>query len=80
MPSVTNKSAEAVGNAVSVYLKKFAQVKSNKPVLAKLKEQLGLYMEHTKSGDQFQEILDLLISKVDAYLSANDVELLIQNL
>jgi hypothetical protein len=80
MPSITNKSVDAVTNAVGVYLKKFAIVKTNKPILKKLQEQLALYVEHTKNGEQFQEILDLLTSKLDAYLKADDVELLIQNL
>lgn len=80
MPAVTGKSVEAVTNATVVYLKKFTLVKSDKAVLGKLKEQLGLYMEHSKNVDQFQEILELLFSKADNYLKANDVELLIQNL
>ena len=80
MPGVTGKSAEAVTNATVVYLKKFSMVKTNKDVLSKLKDQLGLYLEHSKNADQFAEILDLLVSKADSYLSANDVELLVQNL
>lgn len=80
MPGVTGKSVEAVTNATVVYLKKFAIVKTNKDVISKLKDQLGLYLEHSKNVEQFQEILDLLISKADSYLSANDVELLVQNL
>ena len=80
MPAVTSKSVEAVTNATVVYLKKFSIVKTNKEVLSKLKDQLALYMEHTKNGDQFTEILELLVSKADSYLNANDVELLVQNL
>jgi hypothetical protein len=80
MPGVTGKSAEAVTNATVVYLKKFSIVKTNKDVISKLKDQLGLYLEHSKNADQFAEILDLLVSKADSYLSANDVELLVQNL
>lgn len=80
MPGVTGKSVEAITNATVVYLKKFSIVKSNKEVLAKLKEQLGLYIEHTKKGEEFTEVLELLTSKVDTYLKANDVELLVQNL
>jgi hypothetical protein len=80
MPGVTGKSVEAVTNATVVYLKKFSIVKTNKDVVGKLKDQLGLYMEHSKNADQFSEILELLISKADSYLSANDVELLVQNL
>lgn len=80
MPGVTGKSAEAVTNATVVYLKKFSIVKTNKDVLGKLKEQLALYLEHSKNAEQFAEILDLLVSKADSYLQANDVELLVSNL
>jgi hypothetical protein len=80
MPAITNKSVEAVTNATVVYLKKFAIVKTNKDVLAKLKDQLSLYLEHSKNAEQFAEILDLLTSKADAYLGANDVEMLVSNL
>jgi hypothetical protein len=80
MPSVTAKSVEAVTNATVVYLKKFSIVKTNKDVISKLKDQLGLYTEHSKNIEQFSEILELLVNKADSYLSANDVELLVQNL
>lgn len=80
MPSVTGKSVEAITNATVVYLKKFSIIKTNKEVLAKLKDQLALYLEHSKNADQFQEILELLLSKADSYLSANDVEMLVSNL
>lgn len=80
MPAATGKSVEAVTNATVVFLKKFSIVKTNKDVLKKLKEQLALYVENTKKGEDFAEVIDLLNSKVDSYLSANDVELLVQNL
>lgn len=80
MPGVTAKSAEAVANATIVFLKKFSIVKTNKDVLAKLKEQLGLYMEHSKNAEQFSEIIELLLKKVDTYLGADDVQKLVENL
>lgn len=80
MPGVTNKSAEAVGNAVQVYLKKFSIIKTNKPILAKLKEQLGLYMEHSPKAGDFTEVLDVLNKKLDLYLNSNETEQLISNL
>jgi len=80
MPSVTGKSIEAVTNATVVYLKKFSMVKTNKPVLEQLKSQLALYADNTKNGEQFTDILELLLSKADSYLAANDVELLVSNL
>lgn len=80
MPGITNKSEEAVTNATVVYLKKFSIVKTDKKTLGKLKEQLGLYIEHTKNGEKFQEILDLLTKKVELYLKSDDVAQLVANL
>lgn len=80
MPGVTGKTPEAVTNATVVYLKKFTLVKTNKEVLGKLKDQLALYTEHSKNAEQYQEILDLLISKADGYLASNDVQMLVDNL
>ena len=80
MPGVTNKTEEAVTNATIVYLKKFSIVKSDKDTLSKLKTQLSLYMEHTKNGEQFQEILALLLKKLDVFLKSDDVAQLVANL
>lgn len=80
MPGITGKDVEAITNATVVYLKKFSIVKTNKPVLSKLKDQLALYTEHTKKGEDFQEILELLVRKADAYLGSDEVEKLVQNL
>lgn len=80
MPGVTGKNKEAIELAVAVYLKKFSQVKTNKDVLKKLQEQLGLYMEHTKNGDEFVEILELLTRRVENYLKADEPQILAENL
>lgn len=80
MPGVTGKSQEAVQNATTVFLKKCVQAKTNKPVLNKLKEQLALYVESSKNAEQFEEILQLLFSKIDTYLKSDDVQQLMANL
>jgi hypothetical protein len=80
MPAVTGKNNEQLSAAVSVYVKKFTLVKTNKEVLSMLKTQLGLYMEHSKKAEEFTEILDLLLGKVDTYLKSDDVAQLIANL
>lgn len=80
MPGVTGKTVEAVTNATVVFLKKFSIVKTNKEVIRKLKEQLALYAEHTKNGDNFADILELLSTKADSFLAANETEALIANL
>ncbi len=80
MPAVAGKTAEQVGNAIQVFVKKFAQVKTNKPVLTQLKGQLALFIEHCKNAEDFVEILELLDRKADEYLKSDDVEKLVANL
>lgn len=80
MPALTNKNPEQLGNAVQVYLKKFVIIKTNKKVLEKLKEQLTIFVENTKNGEDFVDILELLQGKLELYLNSNDVELLVANL
>lgn len=80
MPALTAKTEEQTGNAVKVFLKKFAPAKTNKNVLKRLKEQLAIYTAHTTRGEEFSEILELLDRKVDNYLKAEDVEQLLNNL
>jgi len=80
MPAVTGKTQDAVSNAVQVYLKKFSMFKTNKDVLSKLKDQLSIYVEHSKNVDQFVDIIDLLVSKLEGYMKADDIQLLADNL
>lgn len=80
MPGATSKSEEAVTNATLVYRKKFAPWKSDKKTLEKLKGQLALYIEGCPDAEQHQEILDMLLRRVDVYLAADDVIALAQNL
>lgn len=80
MPAVTSKSVEVVTNATLVYLKKFSIVKTNKSVLTKLADQLALYVEHSPRASEFTEIIELLNSKLETYLQADEIEQLISNL
>lgn len=80
MPAIANKKKEAVELAAGVFVKKFASVKTNKEILTILKNQLALYVEHTKKGEEFSEIIEVLTKKLDTYLKADDPALLLQNL
>ena len=80
MPGATGKSEEAVTNATLVYRKKFAPWKSDKKTLEKMKGQLALYIEGCPEAEQHQEILDMLIRRVDMYLKADDIVALAANL
>jgi hypothetical protein len=79
MPGLTGKTAEQVGLATQIYLKKFAMVKTNKPILSKLKDQLALYME-TPNAENFSDVLELLLRRVDAYLSAEEMVIAADNI
>ena len=79
MPGLTGKTADQVGLATQIYLKKFAMVKTNKPILGKLKEQLALYME-TPNAENYSDVMELLLRRVDAYLNAEEMVILADNL
>lgn len=72
MPGRTGKSVEAVGTAADIFAKKLLQVKTNKPVLEKLKQQLSIYSE-SESAEQFEEVLAFLVKRIDIYLAAGEV-------
>lgn len=80
MPALTGKTEENIANAILVYTKKFSIVKSNKDVLKMLQAQLAIYVNNTKKGAEFAEIVELLDRKVKGYLAADDVEQLVANL
>lgn len=72
MPAATGKKEEAIAAAVTVYLKKFAQIKTDKKSLGVLKNQLAIYMNTTSRGEDFSEIIELLNKKVDVYLNSDE--------
>jgi len=79
MPSVAGKTPEQVGLACQIYVKKFVQIKTNKPLLKKQQEQLALYMD-TPNAEQFQDVLELLLRRLDTYLNAEEPMILAENL
>lgn len=79
MPGVTGKTQEACSNATLVYLKKMAPVKTDKKILNLLKQQLAIYVEQP-SAEQYSEILDVLTRRIETYLAADDIALIVQNL
>lgn len=76
MPGVTGKSVEQVTRAAKIYQNKFAMVKSNKPVLKKLHEQLSLYIMNTPRAEEFTEAVKFLTEKATTLLSQDDSKLL----
>lgn len=76
MPAVTGKTAEQVGNAVKLFLNKFQAVKSNKPVIAKLKEQLAIYVSNSPNAEEYGDAVKFLSEKADTLLAADETALL----
>ena len=76
MPGVTGKKPEQIANASKILLNKFQQVKTNKPVLALLKEQLGIYANSSPNAEQYSDCISFLVEKADNFLSMDDAQLL----
>lgn len=76
MPGVTGKTAEQVGNAAKLFLNKFQQVKTNKPVIEKLLEQLGIYANSSPNAEEFADAVKFLKDKGETLLAADEAALL----
>ena len=76
MPSITGKTVDQIGNAAKILLNKFAAVKTNKPVLKLLKEQLALYVSNSTNAEQFTDCVEFLMDKATTLLGMTDADLL----
>lgn len=76
MPSLTGKNAEQVGNAAKLLTAKFQPVKTNKKVIAFLKEQLGMWFTNTSNAEEFAEVYDFLDKKAEVLQLADEAALL----
>lgn len=76
MPSVTGKSSEQVALAAKLFANKFQQVKTNKPVISKLREQLAIYANNSTQAENFSDCIKFLNDKAEALLQADEAALL----
>lgn len=76
MPEAANKSLEQVTNMSKILLNKLAQVKTNEAVLEMVVAQLAIYMENTKSPEEYTDCVAFLLDKADAFLNLSPEELL----
>ena len=76
MPGITGKTEEQVSLAAKLFLNKFQSVKSNKPVLKKLKEQLAVYTNGSPNAENFVDCVKFLDEKADALLVADEAAML----
>ena len=76
MPGVTGKSEDQIKNAVKILLNKFQQVKTAKPIIKLLKDQLALYVANSPNAEQYSEAVEFLVEKADKFLNVSEADLL----
>jgi len=76
MPGLTGKTEEQVSLAAKLFLNKFQSVKSNKPVLKKLKEQLAVYTNGSPNAENFVDCVKFLDEKASTLLVADEAAML----
>lgn len=76
MPAITQKTKEQVELAAKVFVSKFANAKTNKPVLKVLQGQLALYINATQIGEEIEPVLTWLTTKLDTYINNDETKLL----
>lgn len=79
MPAVTGKSADTIEKHTKIFLLKLQPVKTNKPALKLLKDQLTLYINNTTQAEEFAECVEFLTNKADDLMKM-DEEALTANL
>lgn len=76
MPGVTGKTEDKIAMAAKVFLKKFADVKTDKKVITLLKGQLALYTTNSPNVEEYTECVEFLDKKADTLLAADSSSLL----
>lgn len=76
MPAVTNKTKEQVELASKVFVTKFANAKTNKPVLRVLQNQLGIFVSNTQKGEELEPVLTWLTNKLETLINTDESKLL----
>jgi hypothetical protein len=77
MPAITGKSVESVSLAAKLFAGKYQAIKTNKPVIRKLKDQLAIYFNNSSQAEQFVDCVKFLDEKADTLLSADDTATLL---
>ena len=76
MPSITGKSIDQVSLAAKLFINKFQQVRTNKPVIQKLREQLAIYANNSNQAEQYLDCIKVLDEKAATLLQADETALL----
>ncbi len=76
MPGLTGKPAANVELAAKLFVSKFANAKTNKPVLRVLQDQLTIYTNNTTKGETLAQPIEWLSSKLDTLIKTDETNLL----
>lgn len=76
MPGFTGKTTEQVTNASKILAARFNPVKTNKPVIKLLKDQIGIYVSQAPNAESFSEVVSFLIEKADTLLKAEEIDVI----
>lgn len=76
MPGITGKEEEKVRNAAKLHVQKYSTIKTNKPVLRALQEQLAIYAEKAPNAEEFVACIEFLDNKIEGLLNVSEEELL----
>lgn len=77
MPGITGKTKEQVALAAKLFVTKFNSVKTNKPVLQVLQQQLAVYANNAPQAEQFAECIKFLDEKATALINADPAAMLV---
>lgn len=78
MPEKTGKKKEQVENAAKLFVARLQPVKTQKKILAFLRDQLNLWFTSTTqdSQEEFAEVKEFLDGKIEEFLKRDEAELL----
>lgn len=79
MVAATGKEKEKVEKAAALFMAKLQTVKTQKKILAFLKDQLDLYTVSTRNMEEFEAIVEFLNGKITTFMNA-DESVLLENL
>jgi hypothetical protein len=76
MPGLQNKPKEVVETALKIFIGRCQSVKDKKPVLARLREFLDLWLTNTTQGEELSEVYEFLLLKITTFMASDGMELL----
>lgn len=76
MLPLTGRTQDQINTAVKLLLAKFQPVKTNKPLISKLKEYIDMWFSKTTNAEEFAECYEFLGKKAESLLAADEKELL----